>query len=174
MFLIQPRLAILAFPLLFTGCANLASFDALKPDPSTNLELRKEAVVSDFEKQRNKAQVAAAGARYDQGDESGAVALLLDVIERAPDHVPALSMLANIQMVNGRSEEAIKHRRQLVRIAPTDAEQHHALAMLLESNDQAAEAQQYFERTLHLEPENELYQATYEAAQAAAESPSAE
>ncbi|QDU94767.1 tetratricopeptide repeat protein [Lignipirellula cremea] len=145
-----------------SGCAALMKpLNMGKPiDPAK----RTEQVLNDFEKQRNHAQLTAAASRFDQGDAPGALSLVEDLLERKPDDPAALSLLADLCMVEGRNEEAIVHRRKLAEASPDDAEQHHQLAMLLESCDRIGEALPHFEKAVQLDPHNTLYRETRDAA----------
>jgi tetratricopeptide (TPR) repeat protein len=92
----------------------------------------------------------------------------LELLRRNPDHREARLMLADLYVSTNKPAAAEKHLRLLLE-NDDDARAHHALGLLLEISGKSTEALTHFQRAQTLEPGNELYAASYAAAQTTAE-----
>ncbi len=93
------------------GCATFKKHmplpDTFHTDVSKQRRVRKEAIVDNFDMQRNLAQVQSAEARREQGDLTGARHDLLAVLQRDPAQPAALRMLEEMDASDqGESEMA--------------------------------------------------------------------
>ena len=145
---------------VFAGCNGLQKQASPTNDAKPKLRERREAVVQDFEQRRIQAQYLAAVSRWQEGELESCRLLLMAVLEIDPTYRQARRLLAEVYVALEQPPEAERQLRQLLAEHETDAEAHHALALLLETSGRPAEAQPHFYRAAELEPSNELYQLT--------------
>jgi len=138
------------------------------PDVAPKREAREKDVLENFEQSRNDAQVQAALGRLAQSDHEGAEELAKEVLKRDVNNFGAREVLAEVYIAQEDIAEAIKQRRELVKLDPQNAEYHLHLGMLLETEGQLPEALQSFDRAIELEPQIELYTSMRDAAISAA------
>lgn len=119
---------------------------------------RREAALQRFDTHRDNAQYQAAIDRWKEGDPFTCEAQLRSLVNRNPKHLPSRRALADLALERGDAAAAEKELRELLAIAPNDAQTHHSLGLLLESQDRADEARQYLLRAAELAPDNELFQ----------------
>jgi len=157
----------IAWTLAISGCATIGLPEPDLPD-DVALERtdREEKVAEDFKRTRDGALYKAAVARWRDGDVAACESLLMRLLERSKDHREARLMLADLYGSTGKPTAAERHLRLLVDRTADDAQAHHSLGMLLAANSKTDEALQYLQTAAELEPDNELYAASYETAQA--------
>ena len=149
--------------LVVSGCA------ALPVPPSANLDVkeqkqRKREAVEAFEQKRDVAQFQAALSRWQQGDARGAQEGLKLLLSRNPRHENAGVLLAEILLDEQRPQEARDQIERVLREHPNSAAGHHALAMLLESQRDLQNALKHYREAMKLEPRNQTYKLSYQAA----------
>lgn len=154
--------AIIAAP----GCASTVVQPAAKTvDVAPHRKQRKDEVIAQFETRRNDAQYKAAVQSWERGDKAGCHIALEQLLFRAPDHQAARMLFADLLVADGKLERARKELTQVLQQAPHHAPAHHAMGLVLESMQQSRGAVTHYERAVELEPNNELFQMTLEAAQ---------
>ena len=154
-------LCLIGFCSVAAGCAGWKQ-KVKKPDLSENREERAADAVRAFEQRRDAAQLSAAVDRWKQGDAAAAEAALTAIIRRRPDCNDARLRLAEILWSRGEIA-AEPHLRAVLESEPNRAEAHHALGLLLDGTGRADEARQRLAKAAELDPDNEIYRATYES-----------
>lgn len=96
--------------------------------------------------------VAEAQAAFARGDGTEAEALLLDVLDLAPDSVPALALLAEMRQREGRVTAAETLLRRIVLIDPNNLPAHLTLAMALFTQGRLAEAEAEARNAIRVAP----------------------
>ncbi len=146
------------------GCSTLHLPVSAKRESSREKEQQREQVVQTFEQRRNEAQCRAALARWQQGDAAGCKSLLLQLLAHSPGDREAQRLLADLYLAEEKPAEALQQLQALVKQHPDDAQAHHSLGLLLESLGHTDQAIEHFELAVELEPKNELYTLSRDAA----------
>lgn len=144
------------------GCTSLPSTrkKAAKPPPQTMAE-RKHEAISQFERQRDAAQVQAAISYWQRGDLEKSQSMLNTIIQRSPRDVNARLRLAELLISQEELAAAEAQLRECLTIAPEFAEAHHSLGMLLADIPGCEqECQTHLRRAAELNPHNELFTAS--------------
>ncbi len=148
----------MALPLLVSGCAGLRG---VKPDSAPTEQTsqqRQAAMIADFEKRRDQAQLEAALNRWREGNAAACEQGLRQLVESRPEFVEARVQLGEWLLMQEDMAGARAQIMEALRLNPNHAAAHHSLGLVLEATGEAGEAQGAFQRALELEPENGLYQ----------------
>ncbi|HTN77219.1 MAG TPA: tetratricopeptide repeat protein [Pirellulaceae bacterium] len=141
-----------------TGCATPAFLQKTGADVAPQRSDRREVAVRRFEAQRDTAQYHAAIERWSSGDPFTCEAQLRGLVARNPKSLEARRALADMALERGDSAGAEAELRELLELAPDDAQTHHSLGLLLESTDRAEESRKHLTQAAKLDPDNTLYQ----------------
>jgi tetratricopeptide (TPR) repeat protein len=167
------RASQLAFCLVFfaiAGCAGGwgATNQAVKRntanDAGPSREDRKEALARDFDKQRDDAQLDAAASCWQRGDVDGCTKLIDQLLARNSNNRRALLLLADVDLFNGRPEDAATQLQTLVATDPKDAVAQHALAQVWDACGRHEEALAHYQIANQLDPQNEEFALSYKMA----------
>ncbi|HZD24738.1 MAG TPA: sulfotransferase [Alphaproteobacteria bacterium] len=102
------------------------------------------------------------------GDFATAERVYTAVLERQPDHAPALNAFGILRLQQGRVEEACTLFRQAIRTAPREAKHHSNLGNALMALGTAEPAVEAFAQAVELAPLNVEFQANLATAEMAA------
>jgi predicted Zn-dependent protease len=119
---------------------------------------RKAEVVTQFETQRDQAQLQAAMNRWKEGNITACERALAILVERRPEFVDARVQYAELLIAKENPAAAEHQLRTALRLAPERADIHHSLAMALNAGGNSAEAAGHFRKAAELEPESPVYQ----------------
>jgi predicted Zn-dependent protease len=122
-------------------------------------------VIESAERRREKMQYQAAVSRWNEGEAAGCQRLLMALLGRRADFRDARRLLADVCLARHDLPEAELHLRILLEQDPNDAQTHHSLGLLLEESGRRDEALFHLDRAAGLEPANELYALSRDAAQ---------
>lgn len=153
---------VLCLALTTGGCAGWRETLAPKPSVSQTREERATDAVREFEDRRDAAQFAAAVERVQQGDSARAETMLVAIVKRRPDSIPARLRLAEV-LWSRNDASAEEHLRAVLQKDTANAEAHHALGLVLDGTNRSAEAREHFQRAKELEPDNEVFRVTFES-----------
>ncbi|HZZ73473.1 MAG TPA: tetratricopeptide repeat protein [Pirellulales bacterium] len=153
--------------LLLSGCADWQSLTKTDPanPPKPKPPVRKEEAVHQFEAQRDDAQYQAAVANWRQGDFDACRDQLHKLLARSPDHLQGNLLMAEVQLMNSKPQEAYQHALRAVTKHPDDAAANHELATVLDAQGQTDKALEYYHRAAEAAPDNPLYQLSLQSAQ---------
>src|SRR4029453_7747779 len=115
-----------------------------KATVSETREQRHDEAVQAFEEQRDRAQLEAAVARWNQGDISGCESRLRAILARRPNDVEAHARLAELAWSCENHVEAENEYRAALQLAPERADLEHALGLMLQATGRATEALPHF------------------------------
>jgi tetratricopeptide (TPR) repeat protein len=102
--------------------------------------------------------------RLEQGDASGAVAMLKPLAKDVPEAAPILVNLGNALIAARRADDAIAPLKKATTLEPRDAATWYAYGRALQLAGRAAEAVEAYERTLRLDASHHEAQANRSAA----------
>jgi tetratricopeptide (TPR) repeat protein len=157
-------------PLLAAPLAKLSSAKLPKPPEegiTAKKQRRKEAAVQRFEQGRDFAEYKAAMFCREQGDDAACINGLKKLLKRSPGHRQARLTLADMLLEEKKPAEAIEHLQNVLEKDPLDAQAQHAMGLALDTKGDEHGALAYYERAAVLEPENEVYRSSHQAALAA-------
>ncbi len=166
-----PQAACCVALLLMTlgvGCAGFESLDPPIADVAGRRKERIEEAAGDFETKRDFAEFQAAMARYQQNDVDGCREALQRLLARNAQHRDARLMLAELNLADNCSLEALDQVERTLQDHPHDAQVQYTTGLLLDATGQTAGALVYYERAAELNPNDELYAISYRAALEAA------
>jgi predicted Zn-dependent protease len=143
------------------GCAGFRE-KINSPGVTASRVERSAQMVHDFEERRDAAQLAAALDRLNQGDAARAESMLAALVKRRPDFSDARLHLAEILWSHGDAS-AEQHLRAILESHPNRPDVHHTLGLLLSATNREGEARHHLSKATELEPENEVFRATYES-----------
>ena len=155
-------LCFLFLALSAAGCAGWREKLAPEPSVSQTREQRAADAVREFEDRRDAAQFAAAVERVQQGDSARAETMLVSIVKRRPDSIPARLRLAEV-LWSRNDASAEEHLRAVLAKDTANAEAHHALGLVLDGTNRSAEAREHFQRARDLEPDNEVFRVTFDS-----------
>jgi len=139
--------------------------DVFPDDVAATRAEREEDAIEDFEQTRDGALYQSALAQWRDGDAVACESILVRLLQRSGGHREARVMLADLYASTGKPKAAEQHLRLLTERNDDDAQAHHSLGMLLETNGRFDQALRHLQKAADLEPDNELYSLTYAAAQ---------
>lgn len=148
-----------------SGCATIPAPKAL--EPPTRMDLRRQKAIESFEKTRDDAEFQAASNRHQQNDIAGARQLLEQLLARNPQHHEARLLLAQLALEGNRPDEARAHAQAVLDKTPGNAQAHHTLGMAFDAAGDLHTAMAAYGKAVELAPRNEIFLASYEAAQTA-------
>jgi Tfp pilus assembly protein PilF len=143
--------------LLGAGCASWREAAAPTASDAASRDQRRAEVIQSFEEQRDRAQLAAAVDRWQQGDIAGCESRVRGILVRRPTDVDAHVLLAELAFSCHNPAEAEAEYRTALELAPQRAAVHHALALVLDATGRHQEAGVHFARAAEIEPANDLY-----------------
>jgi tetratricopeptide (TPR) repeat protein len=160
-------LTIVAPVLVTAGCATVESPLADLPDDIAPMRAeREEEAVEELKRTRDGAIYQAALSRWRDGDAAACESLLVRLLKQSNEHREARLMLADLYTSTGKPKAAEQHLRLLIERTADDAQAHHSLGMLLQMTGRADEALPHLQKAADLEPDNELYALSHDAARA--------
>jgi Tfp pilus assembly protein PilF len=142
---------------VLAGCASWRESTVTSQPETASRDQRRTEVIQSFEKQRDRAQLAAAMDRWQQGDIAGCESRVRGILARRPSDVDAHVLLAELAFSCHNPTEAEAEYRTALELAPQRADIHHALALMLDATGRGHEAGVYFARAAEIEPANNLY-----------------
>ncbi len=143
---------------LSTGCASLPIAKSLFGDGGAEKRQRRNAdVIRDFETHRDQAAYEAALARWEQNDSKGCREGLDILLARNPRHIDAQLLLAEVNLLDKRPQEALKQVDEALRLQPGNARALYTKGLVLDAIGQSTGAVTYYEQAARAEPENEMY-----------------
>ena len=122
-------------------------------------EIHKEMV--DLRPKSASSHVNLALAQARMKDFDAAIATLKKGIEAVPDSEILLSRLGHTYFVTGRQNEAFEAMQQVLAVNPRYLDALTACAIITDGQGKKAEARDYFERALDVEPENKFLRMSY-------------
>jgi Tfp pilus assembly protein PilF len=143
--------------LSLAGCASWPGVATPKAAEVPSRDQRRAEVIQSFEEQRDRAQLAAAMDRWQQGDIAGCETRVRGILARRPTDVDAHVLLAELAFSCHNPAEAEAEYRTALGLAPQRADIHHALALVLEATGRHPEAGVHFVRAAEIEPSSDLY-----------------
>ncbi|MCL6504222.1 MAG: tetratricopeptide repeat protein [Pirellulales bacterium] len=153
----------LALLVLLAGCTSWKLAKPDTPDVRGERARRSEKAVREFEARRDRAEVEAALTAVQAGDLPTARARLEEVLARRPHHAEARRLLAELQLLAGEAEAAEQTLQPLLGAGASDAATSHAWGLILDAQGRTDAACQALRRAVELEPDNGIYQASYQA-----------
>ncbi len=79
------------------------------------------------------------------------------MLARNPGHIDAHLLLAEVDLLDKRPEDALKHVDEALRLQPGNARAFYTKGLVLDSIGQTTGAMSYYEQAARAEPENEMY-----------------
>lgn len=140
-----------------SGCARPNALQKPTVDVAAQRAQRRQQATRQFENQRDMAQYHAAMERWNAGDRHTCEAQLRGLVSRNPKHLEARRALADLALDQGDMLRAESELREVLALAPEDAQTHHSLGLLLESANRSGEAQQHLAKAAELAPDNTLF-----------------
>lgn len=151
---------------VFAGCATPSWPAAHEADVRSVAKERRQEVLRDFEVRRDRAQLQAALARYEDGNVEQCRKTLKELLARNPGHRGAQLTLAETYLED-EPDTARQHAEAALKAHPEDARAEHTLGLALEALGQRNESLGHLKRAHELDAKNETYRMTYEAARTA-------
>jgi Tfp pilus assembly protein PilF len=153
-----------AVALAISGCRMGALPPLTTADVRPERQNRHEKVVDRFETKRNTAQYQAALSRWRDGDTERCRQDLETMLRRDPQHRDARLLLTELYLLIEQPTAAESLMQGMLAESPNDAQVHHTMAMVLDAVGRPNEALAQFQRATDLDPDNEIYLMSYEAA----------
>ena len=157
------HLLVVPIFLILSGCASLPVKSPTGEDVAPKRKERQHQVINDFASRRDKAQLKAALARWNEGDEEGCKASLKQLLVRNPQNKEAGLAIADL-FIHQNYLVAAEQQLRIMATSLDDAQVHHSLGLILETTGRRNEAVARFQRAFALNPENELFALSLEAA----------
>ena len=146
------------FLALSTGCASLPIAKSLfGGGVAEKRQRRDEEVIRNFETHRDQAAYEAALARWEQNDSKGCREGLDILLARNPRHVDAQLLLAEVNLLDKRPQDALNQADEALRLQPGNARALYTKGLVLDAIGQSTGAVAYYEQAARAEPENEIY-----------------
>ena len=148
-----------------TGCASLPYTKSLFGGDVAQKRLRRnEEVIRSFETHRDQAAYEAAIARWEQNDSKGCREGLDRLLARNPRHIDAQLLLAEVNLLDKRPQDALKQIDDVLGMQPDNARALYTKGLVLDAIGQSTGALAYYEQAARAEPENEMYALCYKNA----------
>jgi tetratricopeptide (TPR) repeat protein len=169
-------IALSLFALNVAGCAGFGSLrDTVKRNMASDVgpsrEKRKEAVTRDFDRQRDDTQFDAAASWWKRGDEENCRRMLVQLLDRNPNHRRARLLLADVYLFKGQLEQSAAELHKVLATDPKDAVVQHALAEVLDVCGRRQEALTHYALAAQLDPTNEMFALSNKTAQSVEPTP---
>jgi tetratricopeptide (TPR) repeat protein len=161
-------LGLAALALLCGGCAGFRQKFGIANDVKPTLDERHSETVRNFESRRDNAQLQGALARFRSGNTAEAQDLIGVIVKRNPEHLAARIAMAELLLMQDNPEEALQHLEFVAKRAPNDVSTKHLLGVAHEALGQMDVALACYQQAAKLEPQNEIYQTSYQCALEAA------
>jgi tetratricopeptide (TPR) repeat protein len=143
---------------LSTGCSSLPIAKSLLGDGGAKKRQRRnEEVIRNFEAHRDQAAYEAALARWEQNDSKGCREGLDLLLARNPRHIDAQLLMAEVNLLDKRPQEALKQVDEVLRLQPGNARALYTKGLVLDAIGQSTGALTFYEEAARAEPENEMY-----------------
>jgi tetratricopeptide (TPR) repeat protein len=143
---------------LSTGCSSLPIAKSLLGDGGAKKRQRRnEEVIRNFEAHRDQAAYEAALARWEQNDSKGCREGLDLLLARNPRHIDAQLLMAEVNLLDKRPQEALKQVDEVLRLQSGNARALYTKGLVLDAIGQSTGALTYYEEAARAEPENEMY-----------------
>jgi tetratricopeptide (TPR) repeat protein len=147
---------------LSTGCASLPFAKSLLGGGVAEKRHRRDAeIVRSFEAHRDQAAYEAALARWEQNDSKGCREGLDVLLARNPRHIDAQLLLAEVNLLDKRPQDALKQVDEVLCLQPGNARALYTKGLVLDAIGQSTGAVAYYEQAVRAEPENEIYAECY-------------
>jgi predicted Zn-dependent protease len=150
--------------LIMSGCRLVGLQVPTIGDVHAERQDRHEKVVSRFERKRSGAQYQAALSRWRDGDTERCRQDLETLLRRDPQHRDARLLLTELYLLIEQPTAAESLMQGLLAESPNDAQVHHTMALVLDAVGRPNEALAQFQWATDLDPDNEIYLMSYEAA----------
>lgn len=155
------------------GCAPLQNLDKNNKLSDEQRLQRRAQVSRKITRNRDAADLLMARTRCDEGRVDEAREILDRLLERSPERVDARLLLAEVEIGAERPQEAVRLAEEVLKKQPTDAPAHYTLALALDAAGDAKAAADHFRQAAQLDARNEVYAASYQAAEASGNKDSA-
>ena len=143
---------------LTTGCASLPLPNRyLATSSAKNGSSAMQEVIRNFESHRDQAAYEAALARWEQNDSKGCREGLDILLARNPRHIDAQLLLAEVNLLDKRPQDALKQVDEVLHLQPGNARALYTKGLVLDAIGQSTGAVAYYEQAARAEPENEMY-----------------
>lgn len=153
--------------LVLTGCSAVQS-SLSKSDTAASKRRERNAETSlTFERQRDSGEFQAAEALWREGRHEECQRRLLAILQRNPDHLDSRLLLADVLLAEHRALEALQVLQPALQAHPDDARVQYGMALLLDATGQRHGAEAHYEQAVRLQPDNEVYQVSYQEVVAA-------
>ena len=150
---------------LTAGCAGLPlAKSILGNDIAEKRRQRNKEAIRDFETHRDQAVYEAALARWEQNDSKGCREDLNRLLARNPSNIDAQLLLADVNLLDKRPQDALKHVDDALSAKPGNARALYTKGLILDAMGQSTGAIVYYEQAARAEPENEIYALCYQNA----------
>jgi len=147
---------------LGSGCAATKPIVSKGKLPPPLSQDQKAQAMSQFESQRDNAQLQAAINRWKEGNMDACERALNSLVEQRPQFVDARVQYGEFLLAKENPAAAIHQLQDALTLAPDRADIHHSLGIALEAGGNQTAAAEHFRKALALDPKNELYQAAAE------------
>lgn len=145
-----------------TGCSTAKSTLSKNDDASLEQRARQIETAQTFQRQRDSAEFEAAQALWGEGRREECRRRLLAILDRKPDHLEARLLLADVLLTEHRAHDALQALQPALQTHPGDARVQYGVALLLDATGQRQGAEAHYEQAVRLEPDNEVYQVSYQ------------
>ncbi|MGD0516075.1 MAG: tetratricopeptide repeat protein [Thermoguttaceae bacterium] len=150
---------------LTAGCAGFPSAKSLLvSDVAEKRHRRNEEVIRNYEAHRDQAAYEAALEQWDQNDSKGCREGLEVLLARNPRHIDAQLLMAEVNLLDRRPEDALKQVDKVLHVQPGNARALYTKGLVLDAIGQSTGAVAYYEQAAKAEPENEIYALCYKNA----------
>ena len=159
----RPACVLAVVAVMITGCQSLDTLTSKSEGISQKRKQRNLAAAQRFDQKRDRAELEAAQARCREGDLDGCTETLERLLARNPENLQARLLMAEALLADNRPQEAVRYLEPALAGRAHDARVHHLMGMLLDATGQRADALVFYEQAARLQPQNEVYQVSYEA-----------
>lgn len=155
------------------GCAPLRNLDKDNKLSDEQRLRRRTQITQKVTRNRDAADLLSARNHCDEGNLDEAREILARILERSPERVDARLLLAEVEIAAERPKEAVRLAEEVLKKQPNDAPAHYTLALALDAAGDARLAAEHFRQAAQLDARNEVYAASYQAAEATGNNDSA-
>jgi tetratricopeptide (TPR) repeat protein len=158
----------IALASFIAGCAEFRKPETVVTDVLPQKSKRRQDILQDFEKTRDRAQYQAALNFLQQGNAKACRQSLEQLLARTPTHHDGRLLMAELLLEEQNFDAAAKQAREILQAQPDDAQAEHVLATILDAAGKPAEARAHFDRAAKLDPNNETFRLSCQLAAGAA------